>query len=42
MTEQARILIVEDEQIVSEDLKEVLERNGYTVSGNVASGRAAL
>jgi PAS domain S-box-containing protein len=42
MTERARILIVEDEQIVSEDLKEVLERNGYTVSGNVASGRAAI
>jgi len=42
MTERARILIVEDEQIVSEDLKEVLERNGYKVSGNVASGRAAI
>ena len=42
MTERSRILVVEDEQIVAEDLMEVLERNGYTVSGSVASGEEAI
>ncbi|MFA4876239.1 MAG: response regulator [Methanoregula sp.] len=42
MTDRTRILIVEDETIVAEDLKEVLERNNYTVTGNVASGREAI
>ena len=42
MTERARILIVEDEQIVAEDLREVLERNRYTVPGSVPSGEEAI
>lgn len=42
MTARARILIVEDEQIVAEDLREVLERNQYTVLDSVPSGPEAI
>ena len=42
MRDRPRILIVEDEQIVAEDLREVLERNGYTIPAIAASGPAAL
>ena len=42
MREPPRILIVEDEQIVAEDLREVLEKNGFLVQGTVASGEEAL
>ena len=35
MTERVRILIVEDEQIVAEDLWEVLERNQYIIPESV-------
>lgn len=37
-----RILVVEDELIVAEDLKETLEKLGYEVPTTVASGKAAL
>ncbi len=37
-----RILIVEDEQIVAEDLKRILEGLGYEVVGKAASGEAAI
>jgi CheY-like chemotaxis protein len=39
---EKRILIVEDERIVAEDLKRLLERMGYAVSGVAASGEEAL
>ena len=42
MIERAKILIVEDESIVAEDLKEVLEKKGYIVPGTVSSGEEAL
>ncbi len=38
----AKILIVEDERIVALDIKSSLENLGYTVTGIVASGEAAL
>ena len=41
MTEK-RILIVEDERIVAEDLKRLLEKMGYAVTGVAASGEDAI
>ena len=41
MTEK-RILIVEDERIVAEDLKRLLQKMGYAVTGVVSSGEAAI
>ncbi len=38
----ANILIVEDERILAEDLKEILLELGYSVIGSVSSGEAAL
>lgn len=38
----AEILVVEDERIVTMDIADRLERNGYTVREPVSSGRAAL
>lgn len=38
----ARILIVEDEQITAEDLRDILTELGYFVIATVASGRAAI
>jgi len=38
----ARVLIVEDEEVVAEDLKEDLEEAGYRVCGSVASGEKAI
>ncbi|RLA86666.1 MAG: hypothetical protein DRG58_11810 [Deltaproteobacteria bacterium] len=37
-----RILIVEDERIIAEDLKQTLETLGYSVSAIVASGEEAI
>jgi PAS domain S-box-containing protein len=37
-----RILIVEDEQITAEDLRDILTEMGYFVIATVASGRAAI
>ena len=38
----ARILIVEDEQITAEDLRDIITELGYTVIGVVSSGAEAL
>ena len=38
----ARILIVEDESIVSEDIKECLNSSGYSVIGQAVTGEDAL
>lgn len=37
-----QIFIVEDEKIIAEDLKRMLERLGYTVVGSAASGEEAI
>ncbi len=37
-----RILIIEDESIVAEDLKKILINHGYNVSGIVSSGEEAI
>ena len=37
-----RIFIVEDERIVAEDLKRMLERLGYKVVGSASSGDEAV
>jgi CheY-like chemotaxis protein len=42
MTEKIRILIVEDEALVAEDLKEMLEKFGYEVSGIADTGEKAI
>lgn len=39
---QAKILVLEDEAIVAQDLASVLEVNGYKVVGITASGREAV
>ncbi len=39
---RARILIVEDEQLVGKDLANTLDRLGYTVIGIVGSGKKAI
>jgi len=39
---QPRILIVEDERIIAEDLKKTLETRGYRVAAIVSSGEMAL
>ena len=39
---EARILVVEDEQIVAFDLKRRLERLGYTVPALLATGEEAI
>ncbi|WP_054699505.1 response regulator [Desulfosarcina cetonica] len=41
MTE-TNILIVEDERIIAEDLKDILLELGYGVCGSVSSGEAAV
>jgi signal transduction histidine kinase len=38
----ARILVVEDEQLVADDLREILESLGYVVVGLVAAGEDAI
>ena len=38
----ARILIVEDERITAEDLRDILTDLGYTVTGSVSSGAEAI
>src|SRR5579864_4954858 len=38
----ARILIVEDERITAEDLRDILTELGYTVTASVASGADAI
>ena len=40
--ERGKILIVEDEVITGKDLKLILERNGYTVTGPARSGEKAI
>ena len=40
-TEQAKILIVEDEQIVAADIQSILERSGYRVVGIAARAEEA-
>jgi CheY-like chemotaxis protein len=40
--EKSRILIVEDERIVAEDLRFMLESEGYSVAGLVPSGEQAI
>lgn len=39
---RARILIVEDERLVAEDIKEVLENAGHQVAGIFSTGEAVL
>ena len=39
---KARILVVEDESIVAEDLRERLEKNNYEVVGVADSGKDAI
>ncbi|MDI9634124.1 MAG: response regulator [Methanolinea sp.] len=39
---RARILVVEDERIVAEDLRETLEDMGYSVAGIAGSGEQAI
>lgn len=39
---KGKVMIVEDEQLVAQDLIEMLERNGYEISGVAASGRRAI
>ena len=39
---KTKILIVEDEAIVAEQLAFILERNGYKISGRPSSGRKAI
>jgi len=39
---QAKILVLEDEAIVAQDLASILEVNGYKVVGITASGRGAV
>jgi two-component system, sensor histidine kinase len=41
-SKRKKILIVEDEQIVAEDLQRTLERLGYTVTAQSASAREAI
>ena len=38
----SRILIVEDERLIAEDLKEVLENAGHQIAGIFSSGEEAL
>ena len=38
----AKILIVEDERITAEDLRDILTDLGYTVTGSVSSGADAI
>lgn len=40
--EMAKILVVEDEQIVALDIKVMLQRLGYAVTGLVPTGEAAI
>lgn len=40
--DRVRILIVEDEQIVAEDLRQTLENMGYSIIGIVSSGEDAV
>jgi CheY-like chemotaxis protein len=42
MTEKIRILIVEDESLVAEDLREMLQGFGYEVSGIADTGETAI
>jgi PAS domain S-box-containing protein len=42
MSKGTRLLVVEDERIVAEDIRRNLENLGYTVIGTVDSGEAAL
>ncbi len=42
MTEKIKILIVEDEALVAEDLKEMLQEFGYHVSGIADTGEMAI
>ncbi|RAP33751.1 response regulator [Candidatus Marinamargulisbacteria bacterium SCGC AG-439-L15] len=37
-----RVLIVEDEVIIAEDIRHIVEREGYCVVGAVSSGQAAI
>lgn len=42
MAESAKILVVEDEQIVALDIQGMLRRLGYTVTGLAATGEMAI
>src|SRR4026207_43778 len=42
MPQKARIFIVEDEKIVAEDLRSLLQNRGYNVIGMVSSGHEAV
>ncbi|MBK7927056.1 MAG: sigma 54-interacting transcriptional regulator [Bryobacterales bacterium] len=42
MTHRARIMVVEDERITAEDLRDILTQTGYEVTAAVASGEEAL
>lgn len=42
MTNRARILVVEDERITAEDLRDILTQSGYEVTAAVANGEEAL
>ena len=39
---QPKVLIVEDEQLVAEDLRQIMTKNGYEVTGTASSGRKAI
>ena len=42
MTHRARIMVVEDERITAEDLRDILTHSGYDVTAAVATGEEAL
>jgi CheY-like chemotaxis protein len=42
MEDRAKILVVEDEQIVALDIKGMLQRLGYVVTGLAATGETAI
>ncbi|MEP7362243.1 MAG: sigma 54-interacting transcriptional regulator [Acidobacteriota bacterium] len=42
MTNRARIMVVEDERITAEDLRDILTQTGYEVTAAVANGEEAL
>ena len=40
--DKSKILIVEDEYIIAEDIKRILKKSGYEVVGNVQTGEDAI
>jgi CheY-like chemotaxis protein len=42
LPEKCRIFIVEDDRIVAEDLREILEKRGYEIVGTASNGRESI